>query len=41
MKTTLAALAVALGLISVSLPASAGYVSPSASSLQKALSNGY
>ena len=41
MKTILAALAVTVGLLSVALPASADYVSPDASRLEKALSNGY
>ena len=41
MKTVIAALAVTLGLMSVSLPASADYVSPEASRFTKALNNGY
>ena len=41
MKTLIAALAVTLGLMSVTLPASADYVSPDASRFTKALNNGY
>ena len=41
MRTFIAALAVTVGLMSVALPASAGYVSPDASRLQQALSHGY
>ena len=41
MKTVLAALAVTVGLLSVSLPASADYVSPDASRFTRALNNGY
>ena len=40
MKTVLAALAVTIGLMSVALPASAGYVAPGASWSTKALTNG-
>ena len=40
MKLVLAALAVMLGIASVTLPASAGYVSPSASFAEKAFGNG-
>ena len=41
MKSFLAALAVTVALATVSMPASAGYVSPSSSWQTKALSNGY
>ena len=41
MKTVLAALALTLGVLSASLPASADYTSPSASRLQQALTHGY
>ena len=41
MKTILAALAVTLGVMSATLPASADYKSPSDSRLQQALTNGY
>ena len=40
MKTVLAALAVTLGLMSVTIPASAGYTTPDSSRLQQALTNG-
>ena len=40
MKTTLTAMAVVLGLITASLPASAGYTSPNASWSDKAFTNG-
>ena len=40
MKTILAALAVTVGIVSVALPASAGYVSPNANWQTKAFTNG-
>ena len=40
MKTILAALAITLGVMSATLPASAGYTSPDSSKLQQALTNG-
>lgn len=40
MKTVLAAFAVTLALMSVALPASAGYTSPEASRLQQAFTVG-
>ena len=41
MKTILAALAVTLGVMSATLPASADYSAPDASRLQQALTHGY
>ena len=40
MRTVVATLAVAMALIAVSLPASAGYTSPNSSQLQQAFQNG-
>ena len=40
MKTVIAAIAVAIGIASIALPASAGYVAPDASWTTKALTSG-